>query len=106
MVRACFINLLILSKMNEGYIIVSKEELSGLLEKAQRLASTPPKKWVRRREAAALAGVAVRTIDKRTAAGLYTISKAPGRTSTLYILRSDIEAELDRNRRVKVPRRK
>jgi hypothetical protein len=89
--------------LKQDYFVVSKDQLSELL---QRVGSTPAKKWLRRREAAALLGVGLRTLDKRTAAGLYTISKAPGRTSTLYILRSDIEAELDRNRRVKVPRRK
>jgi hypothetical protein len=95
-----------IEELKQDYFVVSKEQLTELFEKAQRMAGLPQKKWLRRREAAALAGVGLRTIDKRAAAGRYTISKAPGRTSTLYILRSDIEAELDRNRRVKVPRRK
>ena len=90
----------------QDYIVVSKGDLANLVRDVQRNGILPPKKWITRREAAAISGLSLRTIDKRTAGGLYTISKGPGRTSRIYILRSDVEGLIDRNRRVKVPHRR
>ncbi len=79
------------------------QELSHLIRTALRNVNEPAKKWLTRKEAATLAGISVRTIDDRVKNGVYTISKAPGRTSKVYILRTDVERLIERNRHVRTP---
>lgn len=82
---------------------ISENQLTQIAEILKKHLSTIPthkntdKKWLTRKEAATLAGVSVRTIDNRIAEGVYTISKASGRTSRVYVLKSDIDSFLSDN---------
>jgi hypothetical protein len=78
-------------------------EVRQLFEEAFRTAQVPPKKWLTRKEAADLAGLSLRTIDDRVKNGIYTISKAPGKTCRVYILRTDVERLIEKNRHVRTP---